>query len=101
MPLRPRWGRWAAIGAVGIAIGALPAMAQRPPAGIPQSSSPLEVRVQRGDTLWTLARAHGDPRRDVREIVARMIEANRVDPGALQPGMTLRIPVDCLPRPPR
>jgi len=47
-----------------------------------------------GDSLWTIAQRCGDPSRDVREVVDAMIVENRVDPGHLQPGETLRIPAE-------
>jgi Tfp pilus assembly protein FimV len=64
----------------------------------PQPPPPLAVRVQYGESVWTIARKHADPDRDVRAVVAEMLRLNPVDPQALQPGQTLLIPADCLPK---
>jgi len=53
---------------------------------------PLSVQVEYGDSLWTIAREYGDPRRDVRAVVAEIRRANGVDPARLQPGSVLVIP---------
>jgi nucleoid-associated protein YgaU len=47
--------------------------------------------VRRGDTVWDIASrlSHGA---DPRALVDRIASANRIDPGALQPGQTLVIP---------
>jgi Tfp pilus assembly protein FimV len=58
----------------------------------PQQAPPILVEVEYGDSLWTIARECGDPRMDVREVVAAIRRANEVDPGRLQPGATLAIP---------
>lgn len=86
---RPRWTRWLLAGAVAAGLGAVPVAAR--PERQPQTG-PLVVEVRPGDCLWTLARAYGDPRRDVREVVAELMEVNQVSPGELQPGMELEFP---------
>jgi hypothetical protein len=53
--------------------------------------------VRCGDSLWTIAREHGDPGRDIREIVWRIGQANELDSGNLQPGDEIMIPAECLP----
>jgi hypothetical protein len=55
------------------------------------------VKVEYGDSLWTIARRHGDPERDVRALVAEIRRTNGVDPGRLQPGSRIVVPVNCLP----
>jgi hypothetical protein len=52
--------------------------------------------VQYGDSIWTLARRYGDPRRDVRAVVAEIGRANGVNAAELQPGQRLLIPAECL-----
>ena len=89
MSRRPRWRWWAALGGLVLAVGALPAAA-RPDQKI--EGPPLVVEVAYGDSLWTIAREHSDPRWDVREVVAAIREANGVDAGRLQPGARVAIP---------
>ena len=80
---------WLVLAAILAALAALPAAARaiRRPA-----ASPRLLTVRYGDSLWTLAREHADPRRDVREVVAAVMRENDISPGDLQPGMTLRLP---------
>ena len=94
---RPRWSRWALLGGLAAALAAVP-VAARPDAEL--NAAPLTLKVRYGDSLWTLARTYGDPDRDVREIVAAIMSANSVTPAQLQPGATLLIPAECLPRRP-
>lgn len=84
-----RWRRWAVMGGALLAVAALP-VAARPEGERPTPA--LEVRVATGDTIWSLAREHGDPHRDVRDVVTVMLQTNRVRPGDLQPGQVLVIP---------
>lgn len=91
MRRRPRWARWALLATVGGTLGALPAFGGWESERV-EPRPPLLVKVQYGDSLWTIAREHGDPRRDVREVVAAIRRANGVDPGRLRPGSTLIIP---------
>jgi len=92
---RPRWSRWAFLAGAGVVLGAV-VVAARPAHKAAQP--PLVVQVHRGDTLWTLAKSHSDPGRDVRDTVAELMRANHVLPGELQPGDKLLIPSCCLPR---
>jgi hypothetical protein len=94
MKLRPRWSRWALVGAVAGALGAMP-VAARPERETPRP--PLLVTVSYGDSLWSLARRYGDPERDVREIVDSVMCANHVLPEEMQPGQVLLLPAECLP----
>jgi nucleoid-associated protein YgaU len=87
--------RWAIIGATAAALAAVP-VAARPERE--EERPPLAVVVHHGDSLWTLARERGDPRRDVREVVWEMLRMNEVDPGQLQPGMVILIPASALQR---
>ena len=89
MARRRRLVFWLTLAAIVAALAALPAAARsiREP-----TVSPRLLTVRYGDSLWTLAREHADPRRDVREVVAAIMRDNGVSPGDLQPGMTLRLP---------
>ena len=51
-----------------------------------------QVVVASGDTLWSIA-ARSAPGEDPRDVVARIVEANGVDPGAIRPGEVLTVPV--------
>ena len=52
----------------------------------------VEVVIQPGDTLWSLATTHY-PGKDPREVVYIMREANGgLDPGAIRPGDVVLIP---------
>ncbi len=95
MPGTPRWRRWALLAALAATLGALSAAGGRE-LGTPEERPALLVKVSYGDSLWTIAREHGDPRRDVREMVAEIRRANGVDPGKLRPGSALVIPAECL-----
>ncbi len=95
---RPRWLRWMLLSAALAILAAFPAVAggrtgdsaESPPA------PPLLVTVRYGDSLWTIAREHGDPARDVREIVYQIRRANGLDSADLRPGMQVQIPAGCL-----
>jgi hypothetical protein len=85
-----RWVGWALLGGIMIAGAALPVGARTEREGRPA----VAVMVRFGDSLWTLAREHGDPRRDVRDVVGAMMRLNRVQPGELQPGSVIAIPAE-------
>jgi len=94
MTKRCGWTKWLIAGVLALMLGSLPVAAR------PEREStvpPLVVRVQYGDSLWTLARQYGDPHRDVRAVVAEITRVNSVDPGELRPGMEITIPAKCLP----
>jgi len=93
---RPRWGRWVLLVALAATPGALFAAGGRDTARV-ETKPPLVVRVEYGDSLWTIARRYGDPERDVREVVAAIRRANGVDPARLRPGSRLVVPPNCLP----
>ena len=95
MRVRPRWSRWALLGAIAAAVGVMP-VAARP--ARESREPPLAVQVAYGDSLWTLAQTHADASRDVREVVATLREANAVSAADLQPGMIILIPAELLAR---
>jgi len=98
MLARMRFWRWAILSALAAMAVALPAFGgggARRPAG---KAPPLVVTVEYGDSLWTIAQEHGNPRCDVREIVYEIRRANSVAPERLRPGSRLVIPRTCLPR---
>ncbi|MBR0417444.1 MAG: LysM peptidoglycan-binding domain-containing protein [Firmicutes bacterium] len=51
-----------------------------------------EVTVREGDTLWELALDHGNPEKDVREVVYDICLANNIKAGDIRPGQILMIP---------
>lgn len=58
------------------------------------SQDPDVYVVQKGDTLWGISKKVYGEMKDAREMVYRMMELNGIeDPGKLQPGMRLYLPV--------
>lgn len=53
----------------------------------------IRVTVAAGDTLWELARRHGDPHGYTPEMVSRIRAANGLRSSRLDPGQELLIPV--------
>lgn len=52
------------------------------------------VTVYTGDSLWSIASRHTEDGEDVRNVIERIIDANKLDrKAALQPGQKLIIPV--------
>jgi len=89
MTRRPRWSHWALLGGVAMAMMSVPVAARTTHEG---ERPALVLKVEYGDSLWTLAQRYGDPNQDVRDVVTAMTKANDVSPGEIQPGDTLRIP---------
>jgi LysM repeat protein len=50
------------------------------------------VTVAPGDTLWSIAAAHGRANADIQETIDQITEANHLAIATLQPGQHLRIP---------
>ena len=94
---RSRWCRWMALSGVVGALGAFPALAGGRGADSEAPRPGLVVEVEYGESLWTIAREHGDPAQDVRETVWRIQKANGVEAGSLRPGSKITIPAECLP----
>lgn len=51
------------------------------------------IRVYTGDTLWDIAARHTEEDEDIREVIFRIAEVNRLDNKNLYPGQILQIPV--------
>ncbi len=49
--------------------------------------------VQPGDTLWSIAKAHGSPQHDIRAIVYRIQKLNDLESPIIRPGQCLLLPV--------
>ena len=59
----------------------------------PEAAPPTRPYViAQGDTLWSLARSTVGPQGDPRPAVDLLRSLNAVDPGELQPGMTILLP---------
>lgn len=54
----------------------------------------MTVVVPAGGTLWDLAERYAPPEADRAAWVAAVAERNAVDPGAIQPGTAVSIPVE-------
>lgn len=52
----------------------------------------IEIQVQSGDTLWTIASEYMSPDIDTRKNVQILCEKNNVTAETLYPGQTIRIP---------
>jgi LysM repeat protein len=50
------------------------------------------ITVAPGDTLWSIAAAHGQPNGDIQETIDRITEANHLAIATIQPGEHLQIP---------
>lgn len=97
MVRRPRWSRWALLGGAVAVLGGAP-VAARSDREAPRHT--LSVAVEAGDSVWTIARQHADPERDVREVVDAVLRANgNLDPSRLQPGEVIEFPAELLPDP--
>jgi nucleoid-associated protein YgaU len=62
------------------------------PSGVAPVAPVARVIVQQGDTLWGIATQYGPPREDVRSIVYRIQQANRLDTSLIHPGDVLLVP---------
>lgn len=51
------------------------------------------VTVASGDTLWDIAGRHTEPKEDVREVMFRIAQANKLQSKDLQPGQVLKVPL--------
>jgi nucleoid-associated protein YgaU len=78
--------------AVLVVVMSLPAAAAAMRPGGGQEPATTTYVVRPGDTLWEIAERVGG-RRDPREVVTSIARASRVEPGSLEPGQVLIVPV--------
>ena len=52
----------------------------------------VQVRVQSGDTLWSLAQQYGPQNTDIRMVIYEICKLNDVDAASLQIGQFITIP---------
>ena len=52
------------------------------------------VQIQSGDTVWGIAERYNDGSRDMREFVQQICAFNHIEPGELQAGQILRVPLN-------
>lgn len=65
-----------------------------PPLAAPRSAEPSYriVHVQQGDTLWSLAQAHGGQGLGIQERIAVLQNLNDLEGSFLRVGMVLKVP---------
>jgi LysM repeat protein len=51
------------------------------------------VYVDSGDSLWGIAREHGDSRYDARDVIDEIQKLNNLPDSTIYPGQKLKIPV--------
>lgn len=51
------------------------------------------VTVAEGETLWEIAGRHTEAREDVREVIFRIEQANKLNSKHIYPGQVLRVPL--------
>lgn len=51
------------------------------------------VTVAEGETLWEIAGRHTEAREDVREVIIRIEQANKLNSKHIYPGQVLRVPL--------
>ena len=85
-----RWKRITLLGIAALALGAWPVAAKMDRKA--PSPSSLVIRVEHGDCLWTVAQRYGNPHRDIRAVIAEIMEANTLPSPQVQPGQELVIP---------
>jgi LysM repeat protein len=59
-------------------------------AGQSHAAASVSYQVKAGDTLWTIA-SKLEPRKDRREVVYDLIQANHLDSPTIVPGQTLHL----------
>ena len=70
-----------------MAIGAL-----FPVTAIGKGPEYTEVKVKDGDTLWSIAKAYGDPARDIRENIYEICRINDISAESLYAGAVIVVP---------
>lgn len=51
------------------------------------------VTVAEGETLWEIAGRHTEAREDVREVIFRIEQANKLNSKRIYPGQVLKVPL--------
>ena len=51
------------------------------------------VTVAEGETLWEIAGRHTEAREDVREVILRIEQANKLNSKHIYPGQVLKVPL--------
>ena len=64
------------------------------PGSVAPVAPAARVVVHQGDILWGIAREYGPAREDVRSIVYRIKQVDRLDASVIHPGDVLIIPQD-------
>ncbi|GBF11350.1 LysM peptidoglycan-binding domain-containing protein [Tepidibacillus infernus] len=54
----------------------------------------IEVIVQEGDTLWSIAKPYYNGKMDFRELIYNIRELNELSEAMIYPGQVLKIPLD-------
>ncbi|UNC91904.1 LysM peptidoglycan-binding domain-containing protein [Candidatus Contubernalis alkaliaceticus] len=57
-----------------------------------KDESLLVVEVQKGDTIWGIAKNHKEPGKDIRSLVFEIRKINSLDDACIYPGQELIIP---------
>ena len=61
--------------------------------GMQSEPEVVQVLVQRGDSVWSLAERHGRPGVDIRSSIYAIKDLNDLDSFVVFPGQTLQIPL--------
>lgn len=93
---RLRWRRDVVLALVALAL-VCPCLFAWPvsqPAAVAPVAPVARVVVQRGDTLWGIAREYGPAREDLRSVVYGIKQANQLHASLIHPGDVLLVPQD-------
>ena len=52
----------------------------------------IEIKVEYGDTLWSLAKKYGEKDKDIREVIYDICHVNNISAGSLRAGQVILIP---------
>lgn len=93
-PMKPAVARALFVASVLLVLAcAIPLGAQAISARLGAAATPsVQVNVEPGDSLWSLAREHPIPGLSTNEVVSRIRELNDLDSSLLRPGEQLMVP---------